>query len=227
MGNLTNDTTRLRGEVDALRSARGALMQDLAHGAMELTTSVSAMRADFAAAHAAMAERTRKELADYVSGMSGEVNALLADCRKARSEKASQDRGSLASFCAGLRKDVASMCQEMADDRAGARLAWCGRGAGMPRKRPLPKGTRIVAAPERVLTITPAEPRTARAKSAPGGKVTSKPAKKPAKRLAKSAPGGKVTSKPAKKPAKRLAKSAPGGKVTSKPAKKPAKRLKK
>ena len=68
MGNLTDDMTRLCEEVGALRSARGALMRDLARGTNELAISVLAMRADFGAAHAAMAERTRKELADYVSG---------------------------------------------------------------------------------------------------------------------------------------------------------------
>jgi hypothetical protein len=76
MGNLTDDMTRLRGEVDALRSDRGALMQDLAHGAKELAFTVSAMQADFAAAHAAMARKTRKERASYVTKIKKQVGRM-------------------------------------------------------------------------------------------------------------------------------------------------------
>jgi len=57
MGNLTDDMTRLRGEVDVLRGVRGALMNDLTRGARDLTTAVAAMRADFTSAHTAMAKK--------------------------------------------------------------------------------------------------------------------------------------------------------------------------
>jgi len=69
MGNLTDDMTRLRGEVDALRSARGALMQELA-------SSVSAMQAGFAAAHAAMARKTGKARASYVARIKRQVGRM-------------------------------------------------------------------------------------------------------------------------------------------------------
>lgn len=198
MGNLTDDMTRLCEEVGALRSARGALMRDLARGTNELAISVLAMRADFGAAHAAMAKEARENRAAFVTAMSGEVNALLADYRKVRSEKASEDRRSRASFCAGVRKYVAGMCKETADDLAGARLAWCGRGAGIPKEHPLPKGPRTVEAPAPVVEVKKAAevPRSE-------GKILSTTSAKPRK--------AKVTPKPAKKPAKR----------------KPAKRLKK
>jgi prenyltransferase beta subunit len=76
MGNLTDDMTRLRGEVDALRSDRGALMQDLACGAKELASTVSAMQADFAAAHTAMARKTRKARAAYVARLKKQVGRM-------------------------------------------------------------------------------------------------------------------------------------------------------
>jgi len=60
MGNLTDDMTRLRGEVDALRSERETLMQDLARGAKNLASTVSAMQAEFSADHAAMAKKNWK-----------------------------------------------------------------------------------------------------------------------------------------------------------------------
>ena len=76
MGNLTDDMTRLRGEVDALRSDRGALMHDLALGAKELASTVSAMQADFAAAHTAMARKTRRERGSYVAKIKKQVGRM-------------------------------------------------------------------------------------------------------------------------------------------------------
>jgi hypothetical protein len=76
MGNLTDDMTRLRGEVDALRSDRGALMQELARGAKDLASTVSAMQADFAAAHAAMARKTGKARASYVAKIKRQVGRM-------------------------------------------------------------------------------------------------------------------------------------------------------
>ncbi|MBI4763689.1 MAG: hypothetical protein HY787_03675 [Deltaproteobacteria bacterium] len=78
MGKLTNDMTRLRGEVNALRDDRVALMQQLAGGAKELATTVSAMQADFAATHSAMARKTRRERASYVSS----IEKLVGRMRK-------------------------------------------------------------------------------------------------------------------------------------------------
>jgi len=76
MGNLTDDMTRLRGEVDALRSDRGTLMQELARGAKDLASTVSAMQADFAAAHATMARKTGNVRASYVSGIKRQVGRM-------------------------------------------------------------------------------------------------------------------------------------------------------
>ncbi len=76
MGNLTDDMTRLRGEVDALRSDRGALMQDLARGAKDLASTVSTMQADFAAAHATMARKTGKARVTYVARIKRQVGRM-------------------------------------------------------------------------------------------------------------------------------------------------------
>ncbi len=48
MGQLTNDLTRLRREVEALRDARGALMNNLTRGAGDLTRAVAALRRETA-----------------------------------------------------------------------------------------------------------------------------------------------------------------------------------
>jgi hypothetical protein len=76
MGNLTDDMTRLRGEVDALRSDRRALMQDLARGARDLASSVSAMQAGFANAHATMARKTGKARTSYVARIKKQVGRM-------------------------------------------------------------------------------------------------------------------------------------------------------
>ena len=76
MGNLTADMTRLRGEVDALRSDRGALMQELARGAKDLASTVSAMQAGFASAHATMAKKTGRARATYVARIKRQVGRM-------------------------------------------------------------------------------------------------------------------------------------------------------
>jgi hypothetical protein len=76
MGNLTNDMTRLRGKVDTLRSDRGALMQELARGAKNLAFTVSAMQADFAAAHGTMARKTGKARASYIARIKKQVGRM-------------------------------------------------------------------------------------------------------------------------------------------------------
>ena len=76
MGNLTDDMTRLRGEVDVLRSDRRALMQELARGAKDMASTVSAMQADFAAAHATMARKTGNARASYVARIKRQVGRM-------------------------------------------------------------------------------------------------------------------------------------------------------
>ena len=133
MGNLTDDMTRLRGEVDALRSDRGALLQELRRGARELAYMVSAMRADFAAAHTAMAKQTRGAREAFVASMTCEVNYLLGVFSRDRDTMARKRRYDRGGFLAEMRRQVTSMRKEAADDLLGARLAWRGQIHGKPR----------------------------------------------------------------------------------------------
>lgn len=136
MGNLTDDMTRLRGEVDALRSNRGALMEDLTRGAGDLTTAVTAMRADFTSAHAAMAKRTRGEREAFVAAVISEVNSLLGAFSRDRDDMARKGRHDRGVFLSEMRRQVTGMCKDTADDLTGARLAWRGRSPG--KSRPVP-----------------------------------------------------------------------------------------
>jgi len=147
MGNLTNDMTRLRGEVDALRNVRGALMRELQRGARNLTTTVSAMQAGFTAAHNAMARKTGQNREAFVSGVIHEVTSLLGDFSRLRNDMARKESGDRAAFLTDLRNQVADLRSETADDLAGARLAWRGRGF-----KKNPEGGKKTPPPGKVLT---------------------------------------------------------------------------
>ena len=147
MGNLTDDMTRLRGEVDALRSTRGALMQELARGASDLATAVAAMRADFTAAHMAMAKKTGEERNAFVAAVISEVNTLLGDFSRDREDMARKGRHDRGIFLTEMRSQVAGMCKETADDLMGARLVW--RGQSPRKSHPVqPKPVQLKKEPE-------------------------------------------------------------------------------
>ena len=133
MGTLTDDMTRLRGEVDALRDARGALMRDLTRGARGLAATVSAMRADFTSAHAAMAKQTRRERGSFVAVVIDEVNSLLDAFSRDRNDMARKGRDDRGAFLSEMRTAVTGLCKDAADDLMGARIAWRGERPGMSR----------------------------------------------------------------------------------------------
>jgi hypothetical protein len=144
MGNLTDDMTRLRGEIDVLRGARGALMNDLTRGARDLAATVSAMRADFSAAHAAMAKQTRGERGTFVAAVISEVNSLLGVFSRDRDDMARKGRDDRGAFLSEMRREVTGLCKDTANDLMGARLAWCGRSPGKSRPVPMKKEPVVV-----------------------------------------------------------------------------------
>jgi len=144
MGNLTDDMTRLRGEVDALRSERGALMQELTRGARDLAATVSAMQSGFAVAHTAMAKKTSEEREAFVADMIREVSSLLGDFSRMRGDMARTGRNDREAFLLEMRRRVTGMRKETADDLAGARLAWHGQGLKRRREVQLKKEPEVV-----------------------------------------------------------------------------------
>ena len=144
MGNLTGDMTRLRGEVEALRGARGALMNDLTRGTRDLTTAVAAMRADFTSAHAAMAKKTGEERGAFVAAVIDEVNSLLGAFSQDRDDTARKGRHDREVFLSEMRRQVTGLRKETADDLMGARLAWRGESPGKSRPVPMKKEPVVV-----------------------------------------------------------------------------------
>lgn len=109
ISNLTNDMTRLCGEIAALRSSRADLMSNLAEGREEMQVAVSQMVAGFGEARSEMAKQTKAELTGFVVRVKEEV--------------------------AELREQVAQKQNEIREDIAGAHHAWHGTNRA-PRREP-------------------------------------------------------------------------------------------
>ena len=126
MGKLTDDLTRLRGEIEILRGSREVLMQDLARGANHLTDTVATMISNFAADHIMRATKAEEERKTFVFSMSREVDTMLEDFCKTRENWARMDRENRGRFLLDMRTQVNDLRKITADDLTGARLAWRG-----------------------------------------------------------------------------------------------------
>jgi hypothetical protein len=101
--NLTNDITRLCGEIAALRDSRAVLRNNLVQGREDRQGTVSQMLADFRNSRRDVADRTRTELQNFV----GTVKDAVTE----------------------LKQGVAAFQEEFLGDLTGARHAWCGHNS--------------------------------------------------------------------------------------------------
>jgi len=124
MGKLTDDMTRLRGEIETLRGSRGALRQELVQGVNHLAETVSMMRSHFTTDLTMRATKAKEERNVFVFGMIKEVDHLLEDFCKVRENWARMGRETRGKFLLDLRKQVTDLRKDTADDLTGARLAW-------------------------------------------------------------------------------------------------------
>ena len=74
--NLTNDMTRLCGEIAALRDSRADLMSSLAESRAEMQAAVSQMVGGFGEARSEMAKQTKAELGGFVARVKEAVTGL-------------------------------------------------------------------------------------------------------------------------------------------------------
>jgi hypothetical protein len=81
MGVLTDDLTRLRNEVLALRSARQGLIHDLERETEDRRAGVSRMLADFSKNFGAVARRTKADRLGSISDLKRTVTDLLTGVR--------------------------------------------------------------------------------------------------------------------------------------------------
>jgi len=110
MGVLTDDMTRLSGEIAQLHGSLEAFVGDL-------KTGVVAMKADFRKAHRQMAKRTGAERAAFVSDLVEKVAGL-------RNEFAADIAGAHQAWCGGTRRATAG------GGRAAGRRSKAKAGAG-------------------------------------------------------------------------------------------------
>jgi len=81
MGVLTDDLTRLRNEVLALRSVRQGLMHDLEQETEERRADVSRMLADFSKDLGSVARRTKADRLGSISVLRSTVSDILTGVR--------------------------------------------------------------------------------------------------------------------------------------------------
>ena len=76
MGALTDDMTRLCGEIRGLRGARREVINDLSHRTRERRSAVAGMQAGFRRSHAEMARKARADLRAFMSALRRTVSAM-------------------------------------------------------------------------------------------------------------------------------------------------------
>ena len=78
---LTDDMTRLCGEIHAMRKTRTSLMHELQHDAKGLKQTVAKLCAHFGRARTAMAKRTRHERVAFLNNLKHSVGTQRQDKR--------------------------------------------------------------------------------------------------------------------------------------------------
>jgi hypothetical protein len=78
---LTDDITRLCGEIHAMRKTRGSLMHELQRDTKGLKQTVAKLCAHFGRARTTMAKRTKNERVAFLSHLNRSVGALRQDVR--------------------------------------------------------------------------------------------------------------------------------------------------
>ena len=119
MGSLTEGMTRLCSEIVGLRGARLTFIHDLGQ-------NVAEMKANLRRDHSEMARRTKAERQIFVKDLGQEVETLLQGFRRAHKGMAQKTKAERLSAVKQIKVCVGGMCQEFAQDLAGARRAWSG-----------------------------------------------------------------------------------------------------
>jgi len=116
MGGLTEDMTRLHGEISALDMAREALVDALARGTKDRRNNVFRMREGFRSAHAEMAKKGEADRSATVKGIEHTVSELRRGAsemqisfRDAQTEMAGRAESNRLAFMKGLKKSVSGM----------------------------------------------------------------------------------------------------------------------
>jgi len=133
MGILTDDMTRLRGEVEGLRSDRESLLADVSTSVANLKARTNAMQEGFHRDHTEMATQLRGGLSDFIGGLKSDVTKMQDGFRDSHADMAAQTSRQRQDFTSGLQQGVAQFREEFAADLAGARRGWFGDSGPAPK----------------------------------------------------------------------------------------------
>jgi hypothetical protein len=109
MGKLTEEMTRLRGEINVLRGMRKTMLKDLGRHNKAMKSAVAKMQAGFRQGHAHMARASRAERQGFASNLARQVSRMQAGFRQAHADMTRAARSERLGFLAGLKGQVAAM----------------------------------------------------------------------------------------------------------------------
>jgi predicted flap endonuclease-1-like 5' DNA nuclease len=123
MGRLTEDMTRLSGEIGLLHSSREAFIDDLNRNMAEMKAHVAEIQAGFREAHDEMARRTRGDRMAFESELKANVAEMRGNFRDTHSEMAKDTKAERGAFISGVKRAVVDSRKAASEMQAGFREA--------------------------------------------------------------------------------------------------------
>jgi predicted flap endonuclease-1-like 5' DNA nuclease len=133
MSGLTDDMSRLCGEIHDLHSDHAAFLNDLKGTVAGIKSEVSQMKKGFRQSREEMAGKTRHDLTAFTADMRSFVSDLKSDAsrmqegfRSSLNDMARTGRSERGKFVAELRKSVGRLREELVSDLTAIRRMWSG-----------------------------------------------------------------------------------------------------
>jgi len=133
MSGLTDDMSRLCGEIRDLHSEHATFLNDLKGTVAGIKSEISQMKKDFRQSREEMAEKTRHDLTAFTAGVRSFVSDLKSDAsrmqegfRSSLNDMARTGRSERGKFVADLRKSVGCLREELLSDLTAIRRMWSG-----------------------------------------------------------------------------------------------------
>lgn len=117
MGKLTDDISRLCGEIETLRDSRKVFGSQLDKETKEMKTGVSTMRSGFRKDHKNMSVRTKADRVKFVSSLDAEVSGFLNAFDKAHAEMAANTKKANVEFVSDVANHVSGLLTGYNKDR--------------------------------------------------------------------------------------------------------------
>ncbi|MGA9176769.1 MAG: hypothetical protein WBZ05_05955 [Desulfobacterales bacterium] len=109
MGRLTDDMTRLCGEIGDLRSSREGFISDLRHGISELKAGAKKMQSGFRSEHEEMSRNMKDNLGTFVSDLKSKVSDMQSGFCSEHEEMSRNMKDNLGTFVSDLKGKVSDM----------------------------------------------------------------------------------------------------------------------